>query len=80
MISLREKILRFQPVLFCFNGKKAANVFFETKDIDYGFQNSKIGKTTFYVLPSTSGAANGYWDITYWDNLSKIITTTKNKK
>jgi hypothetical protein len=30
----------------------------------------RIGRTIFYVAPSTSAAANGAWDITIWEDLA----------
>ena len=59
-------MLTFQPPVLCFNGKRAAQVFFGTKTIAYGEQSERIGKTAVHVAPSTSGAANGFWDISYW--------------
>lgn len=72
------KILQYQPKLVCFNGKAAASVFMfgrknKTKAIGYGLLPKKMANTKFYVLPSTSGAANGSWDVKYWKNLINHI-------
>jgi TDG/mug DNA glycosylase family protein len=52
-----------------FNGKKAAQVFFETSAIEYGLQQAVLGKTKFFVAPSASGAARRYWQIAHWEEL-----------
>ena len=71
--SLREKVLAFQPHVLCFNGKRAAQEFFDTNAIAYGAQQERIGKTALYVAPSTSGAANRFWDISYWREVAERV-------
>ena len=71
--ALREKMLALQPTVLCFNGKKSAQVFFGTKAIAYGEQHERIGKTALYVAPSTSGAANGFWDLSYWREVAERV-------
>ena len=71
--ALREIMLALQPTVLCFNGKRAAQVFFGTKAIAYGEQHERIGKTALYVAPSTSGAANGFWDISYWREVAERV-------
>jgi len=70
---LQKKILRFQPRVFCFNGKRAATEFFHTRDVAYGVHSHHIGATRLFVAPSTSGAANGSWDIAFWQQLAEIV-------
>jgi len=73
--GFKQKILKFQPKIVCFNGKKAAASFLNekrTKNISYGFISHKIGETRCYVAPSTSGSARKYWDEKFWLDL-KII-------
>ncbi|HEV2483519.1 MAG TPA: mismatch-specific DNA-glycosylase [Puia sp.] len=74
--GFRKKIQLFQPRLVCFNGKKAASVYFgirDTKKIAYGLQLGIIGRSKLYVAPSTSGAARGAWDVGLWHELKKHI-------
>jgi len=73
--GFRNKILNYQPGIVCFNGKAAAAAFLskKTKDIEYGLLPFKIGKTTLFVAPSTSGSANGCWAESYWFMLRKLI-------
>ena len=75
--SLREKILALEPRWLCFNGKKAAQVFFGTKAIAYGEQQKRIGKTSWFVAPSTSAAANGFWDLCYWQAIADSVRASR---
>ncbi len=72
--SFKAKIEIFAPKAVGFNGKKAAEVFFGRKSVEYGRQKEQIGETTLFVLPSTSGAARGYWDPGYWRELASFIS------
>jgi len=72
LASLKIKNDRFFPKVLCFNGKKAAEVFFKRKKIEYGVQSTKLGTTTCFVAPSTSAAANRWWDISKWEELAKL--------
>ena len=71
--GLIEKIEEFNPRFICFNGKKAAKEFYGVRNVGYGLQEKKVNQTRIFIAPSTSGAANGFWDIKYWTNLSKLI-------
>jgi TDG/mug DNA glycosylase family protein len=66
--GLRGKIIRYTPRVLAFNGKRSAQVFFETSVV-YGLQRERIGETRVFVLPSTSGAARMFWDEGYWREL-----------
>ncbi|MEO8392419.1 MAG: mismatch-specific DNA-glycosylase [Chloroflexota bacterium] len=71
--GLRLKIEKFAPTAFAFNGKKAARSFYAT-DVPYGIQQKILPvSTTGFVLPSTSGAASGFWDIRYWQQLADFL-------
>ncbi len=70
VVAFRQKIEKFSPGILAFNGKKAAEVFLG-RAVGYGLQKDKIGNTRIFVLPSTSGAARGYWDETKW---AKVAT------
>lgn len=74
---LKNKILDCCPKLLCFNGKRAAQEFLGTKEVEYGLQNLKIGNTLVFVAPSTSGAASGYWEDSYYYQLAKIVSEWK---
>ena len=74
--SFEDKILKYQPRVLCFNGKKAAKVYFgfrKTSEVNYGIQERMIGTTRLYVAPSTSLQAISYWNDTIWSNLNELI-------
>jgi TDG/mug DNA glycosylase family protein len=70
--AVRRKIDRHQPQAIAFNGKKAAALFFgvPTGRLAYGRQPSGNLPCRAYVLPSTSGAARGFWSENPWRELS----------
>ena len=70
--ALRAKMTTYAPKILCFNGKRAAEVFL-AHSVSYGIQKEKVGDTTLFVAPSTSGAANGYWDIKKWKELATLL-------
>jgi len=72
---LRNEMVRHQPFALAFNGKKAAQIFLRER-CNYGRQLHSIGKTRVYVLPSTSGAANRYWDKQPWCELGRDLKDT----
>jgi len=70
--NLREKIMQCHPKILAFTSKKGASVFLVTPTgkLTYGKQSEPVGTTTLWVLPSPSGAARRYWDITVWQALA----------
>lgn len=66
------RIERFSPQILAFNGKRAAKEFF-SRPVEYGQQTERIGTTALFVLPSTSGAARRWWDISYWAELARRV-------
>ena len=66
---MTRKIMQYRPRCFCFNGKRAAEAFFE-HPVEYGRQEIVIDQTRFFVTPSTSGAANKWWNINLWKELA----------
>ena len=67
--SVTKKILEYAPAVLCFNGKKAAQRYWglaASGGVRYGKQPLTIGNTMVFVLPSTSGAANRWWNEKYW--------------
>ena len=73
-LTLRMKIMLYQPRYFCFNGKRAAQEFFRHNEIEYGVQATRLGRTVLYVAPSTSRAANGSWDVSVWHDLAARVS------
>lgn len=73
VIAFREKIETYAPLTLAFNGKEAAKQFYSVEHIEYGRIRQPVGSTTVFVLPSTSGLASRWWDITYWEALHEFI-------
>ncbi len=69
--GLRAKIERYAPHVLAFNGKRAAQAFYGA-DAAYGRQPQPLGATLVFVLPSSSGAASGYWNVSYWQTLANF--------
>jgi TDG/mug DNA glycosylase family protein len=63
---------RNRPGWIAFNGKNSASGAFG-HPVDYGAQEERLGGVPGFVLPSTSGAARRYWDISHWQELAKVI-------
>ena len=74
--ALREKIRAFAPRILAFNGKRAAMEFLGRRRVEYGLQGETVGSTRIFVAPSTSGAANGFWDEGLWFELARLIEET----
>jgi len=71
--SLEAKMREFRPRLLCFNGKRAAKEFFGVKVVEFGLQTATIGATRVFVAPSTSAAARGAWDVSYWHAVADLV-------
>jgi len=74
--GLRRKMLEYAPAVLAFNGKKAAQVFLGRTRVEYGLQTERIGDTRLFVAPSTSGAANGFWNEDLWFELAALADST----
>jgi TDG/mug DNA glycosylase family protein len=70
-----QKIHQFSPSLFVFNGKKAAQVFLNNRKVEFGLYPQRVGNTRLFIAPSTSGAANGFWNVSYWHHLAELVKT-----
>lgn len=68
--GLAERITEAEPANLAFNGKNAARGALE-RGVDYGAQPERIGGARIWVLPSTSGAARGFWDVEPWRELAQ---------
>ena len=71
--GVRRKIHQYSPALLAFNGRKAAQVFLGERRVELGLQAERVGVTRVFVAPSTSGAANGYWNVDYWHELAELV-------
>ncbi len=71
--GLRAKMERFAPQTLAFNGKRAAKEFLG-RPVEYGQQPEGLGTTALFVLPSTSGAARRWWDVSRWEELARWVS------
>lgn len=72
-VGLRAKIEQYQPGFLAFNGKRAAQGFYQHKRLAYGPQDGQVGATQVWILPSTSGAARAFWDVDHWQALANMM-------
>ena len=69
---LRNAITTFRPQFLAFTSKTAGQKFFGGTR-DYGEQSELIGDTRVWILPSTSGAANGSWRPEIWQQFADEV-------
>ena len=74
--GFERKIKLAHRRVVAFNGKRAAQIYFG-KPVTYGYQLRLIGRSAVFVLPSTSGAARGYWQADYWQELERFLRFKK---
>lgn len=75
-LDLQIKMLRYKPLILCFNGKKAAEQYFNVKKVSYGLLKDNIGQTQIFIAPSTSGSGCRYWDIDVWKEAARLCGYT----
>jgi TDG/mug DNA glycosylase family protein len=68
-----EKVERYRPGALAFVGKRAAREVLGRKPGGYGEQEVRVGVSRVWILPSTSGAARGFWDIAPWQALAQTF-------
>lgn len=71
--GFRARMEKFSPRAVAFNGKRAAGVFLGGSAVNYGRQPASLAGSAVFVLPSTSGAARGFWDLSYWHALAAFV-------
>ncbi|MBR1278708.1 mismatch-specific DNA-glycosylase [Bradyrhizobium sp. AUGA SZCCT0283] len=69
---LRNAIATFRPQFLAFTSKTAGQKFFGGKR-EYGEQVELFGDTRVWILPSTSGAANGSWRPEIWQQFADKV-------
>lgn len=69
----RMRLVR--PGIVAFNGKRAAAVFYRdrTQNMCYGAGKPVDDFPAVWILPSTSGAASGMWNIEPWRLLAELV-------
>ena len=69
---LGRLLAEYRPDWVAFNGKNSASGAFG-HPVDSGPQDERFAGIPAFVLPSTSGAARRYWDISQWRKLSRLV-------
>jgi len=69
---LSASIAVASPKFLAFTSKTAGQLFLGGKR-DYGAQSELIGETKIWILPSTSGAANGSWRPEIWHQFADQV-------
>lgn len=69
---LNKLILKHQPKILAFTGKRPAKEFLGQRKVEYGKLEKTVGRTLLFVLPSPSGAARRYWSKAPWQELSEL--------
>jgi len=72
---LREKVLGWQPRVLAFTSRTVAAQFLERRT-GTGRQQECIGQTAIWILPSTSGLAQRFFDIGPWQDLARFVRDT----
>jgi double-stranded uracil-DNA glycosylase len=71
-VRLRATIAECRPKFLAFTSKAAGQNFLGGKR-DYGEQIEEIVDTKIWILPSTSGAANGSWRPEIWHRFADRV-------
>jgi TDG/mug DNA glycosylase family protein len=68
-----EKMLRYRPRVIAFSSKFAASKFFGRTILHYGRQSESLDGIALFIVPSTSGRARGYFDVSHWRALAVVV-------
>jgi TDG/mug DNA glycosylase family protein len=71
-MRLRASVLAYRPKFLAFTSKTAGQKFLGGAR-EYGEQTELIGETRIWILPSTSGAANGAWRPEVWHRFAEVV-------
>ncbi|HET6631959.1 MAG TPA: mismatch-specific DNA-glycosylase [Rhodanobacteraceae bacterium] len=72
--ALRRKIARHAPRVLAFTSKNAAQAALGHA-VAYGLQDERIGSSELFVLPSPSGQARRFWNLSVWQALADHVRT-----
>ncbi|HEV7260162.1 MAG TPA: mismatch-specific DNA-glycosylase [Bosea sp. (in: a-proteobacteria)] len=73
--GLMARMALVRPRIVAFNGKRAAQAVLGPLR-SYGLQPVQLVGAEIFVLPSTSGAASGFWSIEPWKELAAHLAGT----
>ena len=65
-----EKMRRVRPRSIAFSSKFAASKFFGRAELQYGRQIEMLDGISIFIMPSTSGRARRYFDLSQWAALA----------
>jgi TDG/mug DNA glycosylase family protein len=71
-VRLRDSMVKYQPKFLAFTSKAGGQRFLGGAR-NYGEQAERIGETRIWILPSTSGAANGSWRPEVWHQFAERV-------
>ena len=69
---LSASMMKYRPKFLAFTSKNAGQRFLGGKR-DYGEQIERIAETRIWILPSTSGAAQGSWRPEIWHAFAETV-------
>jgi TDG/mug DNA glycosylase family protein len=77
--GLAQRIAACAPAMLAFTGKAAAAAFLQrpSASLAYGRAPAPAGMPPIWILPSTSGAARGFWDAGPWLALGAWFRTAR---
>lgn len=67
------KMQLYRPGMIAFDSKFAACKFFGRKTVAYGLQEETLLGIPLFVVPSTSGRARNYFDLSRWRQLAEMF-------
>lgn len=71
--GLLARIEGYRPRHLAFNGKRAAQAVLGSGSLGYGPQPGSLAGARVFVLPSTSGAAAGFWSLEPWKEMALTV-------
>lgn len=74
--ALQAKVMLWQPQRLAFTSKTGARAALG-RPVDYGLQPEHWGETQLWVLPSPSGRAVKFWDVSVWQALADQLVTSR---
>jgi double-stranded uracil-DNA glycosylase len=69
---LEDIVRNNAPWVIAFNGVNAGRIALRGFEM-YGVQRDRFGGVEAWVLPSSSGAASGWWDVRHWRDLADRV-------
>ncbi len=67
-----KQIALYRPRILAANGKRAAEELLGRKTT-YGLQQERLSGAAVFVLPSTSGRAGRFFDLSPWEDLAALV-------